>query len=297
MPSASTRVLVALLRAQGRREPWTSAERVRADVAARALRAEPFTPPRRLERAVRLSVDRQHGWLCYRAAPQRDAARARVLFLHGGAFVAEIQGLHWSLIRQLVRGYGAEVTIPIYPLAPGATAAATVPAAAAIVADYLERTGPQVTLMGDSAGGGLTLAVAQRLRDAGRGPARLVLISPWLDVTLDDPAIAAIEPRDPMLAVPGLREAGRLWAGALDPADPLASPLNGEMAGLPPVTVFTGTRDLLSVDAHRLRQRAHAAGVTVVLHEAPGSPHVYPLWPTTEGRAARRVIGRLLPGA
>lgn len=297
MPSASTRALTALLRARGRREPWTSAERVRADVAARALRPEPFTPPRSLDRAVRLTVDRRRGWLCYLAAPQRGEASARVLFLHGGAFLAEIQGLHWSLIRRLARNYGAEITVPIYPLAPGATAATTVPTATAIAADVLERPGPPVILMGDSAGGGLALAAAQRLRDAGGGPGRLVLISPWLDMTLSDPRIAALEPGDPMLAVAGLREAGRLWAGELDPADPLATPLNGELAGLPPVTVFTGTRDLLYPDACRLRQRAAAAGVAVDFHEAPGCPHVYPLWPTAEGRAARRAIGSLLAGA
>jgi epsilon-lactone hydrolase len=104
--------------------------------------------------------------------------------------------------------------------------------------------------MGDSAGGGMALAVAEMLRDQGREqPARLVLISPWLDVTMTDPRQATIEPTDPTQSRPGLVEHGRLYAGDLNTTDYRVSPLHGDLHGLAPITVFAADRDILYTDA------------------------------------------------
>jgi acetyl esterase/lipase len=151
--------------------------------------------------------------------------------------------------------------------------------------------------MGDSAGGGLALAVGQGLRDRGLTPRRIVLISPWLDVATEDPASRALADRDPMLAIPGLVEAARSYAGPLALDDPRVSPLHGALTQLPPITVFTGTEDLLNPDSHRLADACAAAGVSCELIEETEQPHVYPLLPTREGQAARRRIVALLQPA
>ncbi|MFI1919426.1 alpha/beta hydrolase fold domain-containing protein [Nocardia sp. NPDC020380] len=137
----------------------------------------------------------------------------------------------------------------------------------------------------------MALAAAQALLEqGGPQPSRIVLICPWLDVTVSDPALPALEPDDPMHAIAGLREIGRLYAGSLDTRDPRVSPLFGRLEGLAPLTLFSGSRELPVVDARALVRRAAAAGVPVDYHEGPGLPHNYPLMPTPEGRAARKII-------
>jgi acetyl esterase/lipase len=145
--------------------------------------------------------------------------------------------------------------------------------------------GPVV--MGDSAGGGLALAVAQQLRDAGGTPPdRLVLLSPWLDVTCSHPDQPALARLDRMLGIPGGRVLGRWYAGARAVDDPLASPLFGDLRGLPPIQVFSGTHDVLNPDARRLRDLAARAGATCDLREYPGMFHVWVLLSIPEAKRA-----------
>jgi acetyl esterase/lipase len=153
----------------------------------------------------------------------------------------------------------------------------------------------EVVLMGDSAGGGMALAVAQQHRDCG-GPAlrRVVLISPWLDVATDHPDQLEIAPRDLMLRIPVAQEAGRLYAGELPVDDPRVSPLHGDLRGLPPVDVFVGTDELVLVDATRLEANAKESGAVVHVDVGRDMQHVYPILPLLpEGAAARRRIVEL----
>ena len=108
-------------------------------------------------------------------------------------------------------------------------------------------------------------------------PPALVLLSPWLDVTMTDPAQIELEKVDPLLVRAGPKAAGRWYAGAMSTTDPRVSPLYGEIAGLPPILMFCGTHDILLTDARRLAARAAAEGGDVEYHEEPGLMHVYPL--------------------
>lgn len=102
----------------------------------------------------------------------------------------------------------------------------------------------------------------------------MVLVSPWLDVTLSDPASESIN--DPILTVSGLRGAGLQWAGDLDPMDSLVSPLFGSVDGLPPITIYSGSQDLLSRDTLRLHQRAVAEGIDIDVEFLNGGLHGWP---------------------
>ena len=113
---------------------------------------------------------------------------------------------------------------------------------------------------------------------------------------MDNPAIDTIERRDPWLVRPGLRAAADLWRAELALHDPMVSPLFGKLAGLGPIFVYAGTRDITLPDCELLVSKARAAGVRAGLHEAPGMVHVYPLLPIPEGRQARRSMERLLRG-
>jgi acetyl esterase/lipase len=146
----------------------------------------------------------------------------------------------------------------MYPLAstPQGNAQKVIPEMADLVSAQITSHGAgNVSVYGDSAGGGMALAVAQLLvRRGAPTPSRMVLISPWLDVTLSNPAIASID--DPVLRAVSLRDAGRLWAGDLSLTDPLVSPVYGSLAGLPPTAVYCGNLDLLAADVVRLKEQA-----------------------------------------
>ncbi|MGW6686406.1 alpha/beta hydrolase fold domain-containing protein [Streptomyces sp. NPDC054961] len=299
MPSLRSRALSVALIATGWRRRFGSAEAVRTRVAESARRPASHLPPRSLGRVAEVSRTFVGAWPVYDVSPRGAEPAARVLYVHGGGYVNELVRPHWSLIRSLVTRARARVVVPAYLLAPRGTADRTVPVAADLLSGLIASGGAGgALLIGDSAGAGLALAAAQRLRDrTGAQPSRIVLISPWLDVSMSHPGQEALEPGDPMLARAGLREAGRLYAGNLAADDPRVSPLHGSFAGLAPLTVFTGTRDLLTTDSRELLRRARADGVDVEFHEEPGLPHVYPLMPVPEGRAARDRIVELIRAA
>ncbi|MET4277368.1 MULTISPECIES: alpha/beta hydrolase fold domain-containing protein [unclassified Bradyrhizobium] len=169
-----------------------------------------------------------------------------------------------------------------------------VPATAELLRMLLEDAGSaKVTVVGNSAGAGLALAACQWLRDRGyRQPNRMVLISPAADASVSRPEQVAIAARDPIQDIPGNLEAGRLYAGELDIGHRFVSPLNGAFRALAPMTIFSGTRDLLFPDSVELADRATAAGVPVELHLLRDQPHNYALMPTPEGRRARAIILR-----
>ncbi|MEU9251890.1 alpha/beta hydrolase [Streptomyces sp. NPDC048270] len=299
MPSLRSRALSAALIAAGRRRRFASVEAVRTRVAESARRPASHLPPRSLGRVADISRTFVGAWPVYEVSPRGSEPVARVLYVHGGSYINELVRPHWALIRTLVTQARARVVVPAYILAPRGTADRTVPVAADLLSGLIASGGEGGTvLVGDSAGAGLALAAAQRLRErSGAQPSRIVLISPWLDVTMSHPDQAGIEADDPMLARPGLREAGRLYAGTLAADDPRVSPLHGSFEGLAPLTVFTGTRDVLTTDSRELVRRARAAGVEVEFHEEAGLPHVYPLLPLPEGRAARDRIVELIRSA
>ena len=292
MPSLAHEALVGVLKLANRRLAHDD-EGMTAEMMAAQIRPRHFAPPRSLDKHVALRLHRDHGWRVYEMAPRGAALpKHRVVYFHGGGYVTEIDAAHWRVCRRMSTLVPARVAVPIYPLAPGATAMTTVPTGADIVEELLCETGDDalVTLMGDSAGGGLAMAVAQELRDRGAGAPRLVLIAPWLDVTMTYESLDEVGTRDPMLSIPRLRRAGELYAGELDVKDSRLSPIYGELRGLGPITVLVGTRDLLVHDSRRLRDLAEAEGIEVTYHEEEDLIHVWPILPLPEARRARTAI-------
>jgi acetyl esterase/lipase len=292
MPSLAHEALASLMRLVNRKLAHDDVG-MEAEMMAAQIRPRHFAPPRSLDKHVTFELHRDHGWRVYEMAPREGPLPAhRVVYLHGGGYVGEIDAAHWRVCRRICTLVPARVAVPIYPLAPGATAVTTVPTAADIVEDLLQVTGDDsfVTLMGDSAGGGMALAVAQELRDRGAGAPRLILIAPWLDVTMTYENLDEAATRDPMLSIARLRKAGEFYAGDLGLKDPRVSPLYGDLRGLGPITVFVGTRDLLLYDSRRLRDLAQAEGVQVTYYEEEELIHVWPILPLPEARRARTAI-------
>ena len=155
-----------------------------------------------------------------------------VIYLHGGAYVSEIEDLHIIFCDKLAEKANATVFAPIYPLAPNHTFEETY----AIVENLYElllKFEKPITIMGDSAGGGLSAAFCEYLSANGLAePEHLILISPWVDVSMSGDYDDYID-IDPMLGVDGLVEMGKAWAGDIDTKDYRVSPLYGNIEKLP----------------------------------------------------------------
>jgi acetyl esterase/lipase len=253
------------------------------------MRPQPYGPPPRLRSDVSVQVQRRSSWPIYTLTSTTCQTPERtVVYLHGGAWVNEVVSAHWQLAAQIAADAHVRVVVPIYPLVPFAAAAEVVPTVAELVAEQIAPD-HSVCLAGDSAGGQIALSAALILRNE-RGVVlpRTVLISPALDLSLTNPLINAVQ--DPWLTRAGLLEFAKRWCGDLPVTDALVSPLCVDLTGLGPLTMFSGTRDILNPDARLLVDKATAAGVDIDYHEQPGLVHVYPLTPTPEGRVARAMI-------
>ena len=228
--------------------------------------------------------------------PGCDASRA-ILYLHGGGYVIGSRYSHTPLASHLAAAAGVPVLLAEYRLAPEHPWPAAVDDAETVWRWMLDQglDASRGAIAGDSAGGGLTLAVLHRLREAGVAlPAGAACLSPWVDLegTGESATSGAVD--DPMIRLDGLREMGRLYAGD-DVRAPEASPLHAELGGFPPLLIQVGTRELLLDDARRIAERARAAGVAVTLEEEDGLVHVWQAFAgVPEADAAVERLGRWL---
>jgi len=222
-----------------------------------------------------------------------------VLYLHGGGYIAGSAKTGRPLTAPLARQMGARIFSLDYRLAPEHQFPAGLDDA---VAGYrwLLSTGIEarnISVMGDSAGGGMTLALVLHLREVGEPlPACLVCLSPWTDMTGDSASIQANADRDPMFVAEDVHRYARVYLGNQSPLNPLASPLFGDLAGLPPVLLQVGSNEVLLDDARSVDAKVRAAGGSSQLHVYEWVPHGWhfgaPFVP--ESREALREIAEFI---
>jgi monoterpene epsilon-lactone hydrolase len=297
--SLRARLLVAAFRLTREKHTWTHPRRLDREIR-RSQRPANARAPRWLRRRYAVESFEVDGHPCYTIRPRDGGGgRPHVLHLHGGAYVQQIASHHWRFLGRLIDRVGCTVTVPIYPLAPRHKAEETLAVVRAAHDRTLGREDPGVrVLMGDSAGAGLCLALAQQFRDGGHPqPARVIMISPWLDVTMTDPAVPQLDRRDPYLGAFGLADAGRRYAGDLDTRDTRISPLYGDLTGLGPLAVFIGTRDVLLADSRRFERAATGAGLPLAYHEYPEMIHNWPMRRLPEADRALAQLADLLRAA
>lgn len=292
MASLVSRLAPLILTIRGSKRGFSTAQRTLDKVAKLQRKPVSFVPPSRLSTKVDITRRDVDGWPVFYVSPRGSTPSTRAIYLHGGCYVFEIDPVHWAFIANIAVEADVTVIVPIMPLAPKGTASVVVPAVADLAVTVVDDVGAaNLSIIGDSAGGGMALAVAMVLRDRALAPLRrLVLIAPWLDISGTDPMLEVIAPSDPWLAVPGTHAAGALYRAELDERDWRVSPIHGDLRGLGPVTMFSGTRDIVHADAIRFLPVAAAAGLEVDYHEGHGMLHVYPILPMPEGTEARKAV-------
>lgn len=219
---------------------------------------------------------------------RRDINDRAVIYLHGGSLLSQPTSNHWHFLDTVARRTRAEVIVPIYPLAPTHHWDETYSLLGKLYEQTVEKYGADnVSLMGDEAGGGIAAGFAEQLLAEGKPqPHQLILISPWVDLTLNNPLIQSYQVHDPILSAYGMRKVGRLWAKGLDGNDYHLSPVNGQVRGLRNVTVFAGTREILYPDARLFLERVRATGANAEFVEGRGLNNNFPLYPLPEATKA-----------
>jgi acetyl esterase/lipase len=225
-----------------------------------------------------------------------------ILFLHGGGFIVGSPALYRHFTWRIASAARARVLCVDYRLAPEHPFPAALDDAVAayrwLLADGVE---PQrIAVMGDSAGGGLTLSLLLRLRDEGIPlPAAAITLSPWTDLALTGLSFELNASADPLVATEQARHFVDYYLAGADPRSPYASPLYGEPAGLPPTIIQVGSDEVLRDDAVRMADRMSAAGCRVELEIWPRMPHVWHLFAPVipEARQAIERVGAFVTGA
>ena len=292
MPSRSHQLAAALLKATRRSSQFADEASLKRGIAKRRPH-EKDHPGFGIGRRVEVSRHDNTPFPVFTFKPKQGTPTGNLIFSHGGAYTYQLLSVHWQFAAWAAQELQCTVHVPVYPLAPEHSWRDTYPTLLKLYGE-LSGNGP-LWLAGDSAGGGMSLALAQLAAAEGLAtPDAIVLISPWLDATLDGEEVRRLERRDVMLSVDGLLAAGRMWAGDDDPARFEVSPTNGKLEGLPRTLVLTGTADLLNVDARSFAAKARAAKVDLEFIEEEGLAHDYVLFPIPEGRRARTQIAAFL---
>jgi acetyl esterase/lipase len=289
MPSAEFDELLAVFRAS-QQAGERSVEDARAGWEALAAR---FAPAEDLKYTRDMADGVPVEWV---EAPGADPSRV-VLYLHGGGYVLGSVPSYRAFAGRLSRAAGARVLLVDYRLAPEHPFPAAVNDVV-LAGQWLARQVgglSRVVVAGDSAGGGLALSLMLSLRDAGHAlPAMAVCISPSTDLAKTGESIRTRAHLDPLVSVSGTHVLARRYLGENgDPTHPLASPLYGELKGLPPLLVMVGTHEILHDDSTRLADKARAAGVDVTLEVWQDMVHIWPFFAAIlpEGQEAVERIG------
>jgi epsilon-lactone hydrolase len=269
--------------------PNVTIQERRREIAAYERRVP--RPPRRFEMAQR----KLSGVPAMRVS-KRDAETDRhILFLHGGGYVTGSPALYRHILWRFAAAARARVAAIDYRLAPEHPFPAALDDAVAGWQGLLaEGADPRrCAVMGDSAGGGLALALLLRLRDMSAPlPGAAVAISPWTDLAMTGTSLGRNATSDPMENPDDVPFLARCYLGEADPMTPYASPLYGNPRGLPPTLIQVGGDEILLDDSVRMAQRMQAAGCKVELEVWPRMPHVWhafaPIMPE-----ARRAIARI----
>lgn len=274
MPSLRARLVNRYIRSTFRELPLPDMEpaRLRAVIESRAM---PFLP----KGVERSDVQRPVKGEWHR--PDRPAPGRTILYLHGGGYFFGSPATHRTITYALARAAKAPVFSLDYRLAPEHPCPAAIEDALAAY-DYVLAGGaaPETIYVGgDSAGGGLTVALLQALAAAGRPtPGGAFLYSPWTDLEATGASFASNAESDVMFRADSLKRGGRIYAGGLALDDPRVSPLYGRFDGFPRMLMFASTTEMLRDDCARLAEKMKAAGVKTTVRLEEGLVHVWPLF-------------------
>jgi acetyl esterase/lipase len=228
---------------------------------------------------------------------EENQSKRHILYLHGGGYVSQGSTLHWYFIDKLLRDLGGRVTFIDYPTAPDYcyrdTHNVVYEGFQLLMNKYPE---DEFVLMGDSAGGGLALSFAQVLRDKAveRRPKKMVLYSPWVDLTMTHPKLEEAEAKDALLSKTILEDVAKAYSKGDDRTNPLISPIFGDLHNLGEIQVYFGTHEILEPECGELLQIAEEQELPIEGFRYAFMPHVWAIMPFEESNFAFQLMKTFL---
>lgn len=202
----------------------------------------------------------------------------KILYFHGGSYMAEATSNHWEFIENLVDDTGATVILPDYPLTPKYNYKDVFNMVVPLYKEIQQRVdvSNELIIMGDSAGGGLSLALLEKIsQEDVKMPKKTILISPWLDVRMDNPKIEQVKEQDKKLNKEALKIAGLAYAGSDGIDSYLVNPIDGDLSKINNLTIFTGTKDILNPDVYKLKEKAEKNNINIDINEYQDAGHIW----------------------
>ncbi|MCW2781240.1 MAG: steryl acetyl hydrolase [Marmoricola sp.] len=289
VPSLQHEVLTRVIPLMRRGKSTDDIEALRGALMAQNRKARE-SPPHGVRKGRQITIANDPGFAVFTLVRSGREPTRTVFYLHGGSYCKPSDPRQWAYAARLADSINARLVFPAYPLGPEFTFRDSHDAMAELFAQTAAVSPDGVVLVGDSAGGGYALSLAQTLRDlCGPQPSHLVLVTPWVDLTGNAPGTREAAEYDPWLNIDLMPAYAGFWVGSPDPADlldPRASPGLGHLNGLPPALMFSGTRDLLYPACEALFARAEESDWALEFVVAEGLLHAYPLLPIPEAREA-----------
>ena len=230
--------------------------------------------PNKIEYTCEIEVQKFMGRKIFVVTPKNVSKTDNfILYFHGGAYMAEATKEHWKFIEKLINDTGMTVIFPDYPLTPKYNYKDVFEMVKPLYEKIIEKVNTNnLIVMGDSAGGGISLALVQNLTEE-QMPNKTILLSPWLDVRLTNPQINEVQKYDRDLNKEALMVAGISYAEEEGINNALVNPIDGDISKIKNVTIFTGTYDILNPDVHVLKEKDTRQVIEVKEYE--GASHIW----------------------
>lgn len=255
-------------------------------------------PLNKLFRKHTFILEMHEGRFVYHISSKKSHSDLTILYLHGGAYTANFMKQHWLFMSKLISNLQVSVVAPDYPLAPESNWKQNIDFMLGCYQNLLRTTAAEnIIFMGDSAGGGLSLALAMAARDAGLPqPQQIIMLAPWLDLEMQNPEITKLEKSDPMLNLTDVKKSAMSYAkNKSDLTEPYVSPIFGDIKNLAPMSIFIGGRDVLKADNNIFKSKCSEANIPINYFYYPKMMHVWMLagfFP--ESKTAFTQIGTLI---
>lgn len=249
-------------------------------------------PPSKLSNLFNISSIEEGERAVWKISPKTGSSKKVVLYLHGGGYSKSFLNYHWKFISRIVERTHFTIWAPDYPLSNTHSAKDVFEFLLPIFQQLLEEYKPEdIILMGDSAGGGMSLALSELLVEKGiTRPSQIILLSPWLDITLSNPQIDQLEEVDLILDRKVLQALATRYTGEFEDTNYLVSPIYGAIKRLPPITVFVGSEELFLPDCRKLKVRAESEPMVFNYREFKGMVHNWMFLPIPEADIAFNMI-------
>ncbi len=234
--------------------------------------------PEEVQESCHLEVKEYKNRKIFIITPKEETTNPlKILYFHGGSYVAEASKDHWNFIKKIVETTKATLIMPDYPLTPKHNYKDVFEMVESLYQEIIQKIDTKnLILMGDSAGGGLTLALEEKIGEKNiPQPQKTILISPWLDVRLNNPKIDEVQKTDKELNKETLLLAGIAYAGEDGFNSYLVNPIDGDLSKLQNIVIFTGTNDILNPDVSVLAEKAKQVGVNIQVKEYKDAPHIW----------------------